>query len=143
MKMKKRILLIDDNDEWRIFAESELERAGFEVIAPNNITEFCSIQNLRSHLIDFNLIIIDAILENEKAIDILYRIKEAGAVENCNYVLSTISVSSRLDIQTVVAHMRMGIQSVSPKAYESQKLISFVQDTLRETEHADQPTAKS
>ncbi len=135
--MKKRILLIDDNDEWRHFAESELGQAGFDIVAPNDISEFCSIRNLKRNLLAFDLIIIDAILEKDNAIDILYKIKEAGMVEHYNYTQSTISVSARLDIQTVVEHMKMGIQNISPKPYESQTLISIVQKALLETEHSN------
>jgi len=140
--MKKRLLLIDDNDEWRQFAESALKQAGFEVVAPNNISEFCSLRNLRRHLLDFDLIIIDAILEKDSAIDILYKIKEVGIVENFNYAHSTISVSARLDIPTVVEYMKMGIQNITPKPYELQTLLSIVRKALLEAEHVNHMSKK-
>jgi len=130
--MKKRLLLIDDNDEWRQFAEEALRQAGFEIVAPDNISEFCSLRNLRRHLLDFDLIIIDTILEKDSAIDILYKIKEAGIAENYNYAHFTISVSARLDIPTVVEYMKMGIQNITPKPYESNTLISIVRKALLE-----------
>ncbi|MEM7347924.1 MAG: ATP-binding protein, partial [Chloroflexota bacterium] len=79
-----KLLLIDDDDRWRQFAFATLEANGYQV----TLSDSTILNNPTPEYEQYNLILIDDILEAKNAKDIMAAIKEAGAIVN------TIAVSS-------------------------------------------------
>jgi DNA-binding NtrC family response regulator len=123
---RARILLIDDPDEWRDFAAKALTEAGYAVTVPQNVAEYASLRKFRNHLQQFDLIIVDPILQEGDAIDILYRISQTSQGN------STIAMTSTPTIDLVKQTMKMGVRNVSPKPYQAQKLLEVIESTLQE-----------
>lgn len=123
---RARILIIDDPDEWRAFAVVTLIRAGYKVVAPENPSEYANLRKFRNHLHQFELIIVDPILQEGDAIDILFRIGQAKQGD------STIAMVSTPTISMVKQTMKMGIRNISPKPYEAGALLQVIESTLDE-----------
>lgn len=123
---RARILIIDDPDEWRKFAVVTLTGAGYKVVAPENPSEYASLRKFRTHLHQFDLIIVDPILQEGDAIDILFRIRQA------NQGNSTIAMVSTPTISMVKQTMKMGARNISPKPYEAEALLQIIESTLDE-----------
>jgi two-component system response regulator GlrR len=121
-----KILLLDDNDEWRGFAEATLHGAGFQVVAPHNLTEYCSSESFSPALSEFDLIIVDVFLESFALVKLLQRINKA----NCERL--TLALASHHTFDTVKTSAQAGIRNIHLKPYNSTILIENVKNALQE-----------
>lgn len=119
-----KILLLDDDDEWRGFAQATLQKAGFYVVAPSNVTKYCSSENFEFSLLQFDLIIIDMFMEGASFVEILQRISQA----NCGRL--TLAIASCHTITTITASAKAGIRNICSKPYRSTALLEEVRSAL-------------
>jgi DNA-binding NtrC family response regulator len=69
--MGKRILLVEDSDDWRQMASEALHEAGFEVVAVSGASEAV----LQKELADLRLIVLDLDLGGENGLMLMKHLK--------------------------------------------------------------------
>jgi len=98
----RSVLLVDDDDVWRRFAETVLVDAGNTIThAPAGDVDFG----------EFDVIIVDQVLATAKCLKILAKISKAGLTERTLVVASSLRVEQTMDL------MRYGIHDVTMKPY--------------------------
>jgi len=120
-----RILLLDDDDEWRGFAHNTLQAAGFQVVVPSKVTEYCALKNLSTALPQFDLIIVDVLLEAADFVEILRRIAQL----DCGGV--TLALASYHTVDTITESGHAGIRNIRSKPYSRAALLEEVRAALR------------
>jgi len=114
---KGKILIIDDEDNWRHFAASTLGAAGYKVtIASKDY----SVANHSS----YDLILVDDILVDKNSLEVLKAIKTAGAISK------TVAVSSNPRVEATKERMLLGIHNLLPKPYTRLSLLREIKNTL-------------
>lgn len=114
------IFILDDDDEWRRFAALGLEEIGCRVALSEDWADY-GISQLCSLLGDFNLIVVDDVLERLETMTVLRAILDAKGNSK------TVVVSSSLGVERARDEMKMGIVDVLPKPYTHAELLAFVQ----------------
>jgi DNA-binding NtrC family response regulator len=122
------ILIVDDDDAWCRFAVSALEAAGHQVTLSDNQGDY-GISGLRPRLDDFDLIVVDDLLERANALVILQMIRNVGVT---NRLGKTLVVTSNLRVGRTRDQLRLGVQDVLLKPYSQAKLASVVQSALEQ-----------
>jgi DNA-binding response OmpR family regulator len=103
-------LLVDDDDEWRRFAQAALERAGYRVHAAPTLTGVTPSA--------FDRIIVDQALRQAAADDVL---RELGADAR-----RAVVVTSNLVVEQTKHLLQAGAQDVVLKPYTTEELAALV-----------------
>jgi signal transduction histidine kinase/CheY-like chemotaxis protein len=114
-----KILLIDDNDPWRQFAEATLKAAGYKVTVANPTD---TIENYHQP----DLILIDDILAEGDSLSVLQTVAKAGAIAK------TIAFSSNPRVERTKVRMLLGLRNLLPKPYTQP---AFLEDVKRSLEN--------
>jgi signal transduction histidine kinase len=114
-----RILLLDDHDLWRSFAEATLKAAGYKVtiIAANDPVE---------DYYQYDLILVDELLGERDSLAILEEIAAAGMIDK------TVAVSSNPRVERTKERMLLGLHNLLPKPYTQASLLAEVKKALSE-----------
>ncbi len=107
----KAVLLIDDPGSWSRFVEGALTAAGNQVV----VSEF-GLPDVQ----DFDLILVDNVLEKTQVLKTLRLLREAGATAK------TVVVASRLRVERTMALMNLGVRDVVIKPYTVAALAGIV-----------------
>ncbi len=113
---KGKVLLIDDNDNWRHFAAGTLEAAGYRVTVSG--------ANYKADGQQFDLILVDDILAEGNSLDILQVLKRAG------FIAKTLLVSSNPRVERTKERKLMGVHNLIPKPYVRASLLQEVKSAL-------------
>lgn len=118
---KGKILLVDDDDNWRQFASVLLKAAGYKAtIAAKDY----SVDNYSQ----YDLILIDDILAEGDSLAMMQAIAAAGAINK------TVAVSSNPRVERTKVRMLLGLHNLLPKPYTPASLLDEVKKAL-ETVH--------
>lgn len=123
MRMKKRVLIIDDSGYSRATIRSVLEEAGYIVVGEaKNGTE--ALHMIKS--IEHDLMTLDNILPDMTGLDILRKLKQSDH-ELQSKVLMISAVGQQSAIQE---GLELGAVAYITKPFTSEQLIGHVRDTL-------------
>ena len=125
------VLIVDDDDFWRRFAASELKAAGYQVTLAADRADY-GVPALRSRLDEFDLIIVDDLLERTNALAILQMMRGVGLEDRLS---KTLVITSSLRVERIRDQLRLGVQDVLPKPYSRSELASVVQKALEQSAH--------
>ncbi len=114
---KGKILLIDDNDQWRQFAEVTLKAAGYKVTVATD-------QYTTNNYSQYDLILVDDILAKGDSLTVLQAIAVAGAIAK------TVVVSSHPRVERTKVRMLLGVHNLLPKPYIQTSLLHEVKNAL-------------
>jgi CheY-like chemotaxis protein len=117
---KRRILIVDDNDELRAVLEQALLELGHAVVATGDRTEALA----REDLDEFDLIISDLTDDADSGIEILSEIKR-----KCLLVPVVVS-SEEAEHPNVVKAFKMGAANFLRQPYNKEELYGIVEKTL-------------
>ncbi|MGB7925075.1 MAG: ATP-binding protein [Pyrinomonadaceae bacterium] len=117
---KRRILIVDDNDELRAVLEEALLELGHEVVATGDRMEALS----REDLDEFDLIISDLTDDADSGIELLSEIKR-----KCLLVPVVVS-SEEAEHPNVVKAFKMGAANFLRQPYNKDELYGIVEKTL-------------
>lgn len=112
-----KVLIIDDDDHWRQFAAIALETTGFRIAtsgANYSVNKFDQ----------YDLILVDDILEERNSLEILETIAEAGVI------FKTVVVSSNPRVERTKERKLLGIHDLIPKPYTRASLLGEVKKAL-------------
>jgi signal transduction histidine kinase/CheY-like chemotaxis protein len=123
------ILIVDDDDFWRRFAVSELEAAGYQVSLSADQANY-GVPALRPRLHEFDLIIVDDLLERANALAVLQMLRGVGIEDRLS---KTLVVTSSLRVERTRDQLQLGVQDVLPKPYSRAELASVVQNALEQS----------
>ncbi len=104
----KAVLLIDDDDEWRQYAQAELKKAGYRVetaATPAGLD-----------LDKFDRIILDQTLEQANVMDMINMLRKTNAQRK------TIVVTTSLIVEQTTDMLRAGVEDVMLKPYTPEEL---------------------
>jgi GAF domain-containing protein/anti-sigma regulatory factor (Ser/Thr protein kinase) len=108
----KALLLVDDDDDWRRFAQAAWESAGYRVQAAAALAGI--------DLMAFDRIIIDQTLEQINALDVLHALRKAGAKNRA------LVVTSNLVVEQTTGLLQAGAQDVLLKPYTLEELATLL-----------------
>jgi DNA-binding response OmpR family regulator len=108
----KALLLVDDDDDWRRFAQAAWESAGYRVQAAAALAGV--------DLMAFDRIIVDQTLEQINALDVLYALRKAGAKNRA------LVVTSNLVVEQTTGLLQAGAQDVLLKPYTLEELATLL-----------------
>ena len=112
-----KILVIDDNDRWRHFAQTTLENHGYRVTVTGPASGAGSFNQ-------YDLILIDDILSETDAFEIMKTIHREGAIRK------TIAVSSNPRVERAKECKLLGAHNFLPKPYTRGSLLSEVYNAI-------------
>ena len=112
-----RVLVIDDDDHWRTFAVATLNDNGFKV---TTCGENYSVDTYEPH----DLIVIDDILANGDALQVMKAIKEKGAIAK------TVAVSTNPRVERTKERKLLGIHNLILKPHTRASLLTEVKSAL-------------
>ncbi len=108
----KTILLVDDDDDWRQYAQAIFEQAGYRVQTSPSVSGI--------DLAAINRIIVDQTLEHADVMDVLRALREAKAQDK------TIVVTNNLIVEQTTDLLQTGIQDVVLKPYTAIELATLL-----------------
>lgn len=108
-----KILLIDDGDSWRDFAQATLAAAGYRVTV-------AGADDLAVPTAGYELILIDDILANQDSLSLLRMLKNGGVVAK------TVAVSSNPRVERTKEGKLLGLHDLIPKPYTPASLLAEV-----------------
>jgi len=112
-----RILIIDDNDAWCKFAVNALKNNGYTV-------DICGEGYAVENYGPYNLILFDDILTKANSVDILKKVREAGAIAK------TLTVTSNPRVETTKERKLLGVFDMLPKPYTEAELLTPIKSTI-------------
>jgi CheY-like chemotaxis protein len=112
-----KILLIDDDDHWRYFAANVLQESGYKVSTSG--------ENYSTDTYEVDLILIDDILAGGSALEVLEKIKQAGAIAK------TVAVSTNPRVERTKARKLAGIHNLILKPHTRAGLLGEVERALK------------
>ncbi|MFQ5713942.1 MAG: response regulator [Candidatus Scalinduaceae bacterium] len=118
--MKKKILIIDDEETIRFTIKKILSKEGYEVSTANGYYEAFDIMARR----DFDLIFTDLMLEDKIGLDVLREVKKINPI--CPVILNT----GNPDVLTESESMRLGASYYLPKPVTKDTLLHIVNMVL-------------
>jgi CheY-like chemotaxis protein len=119
------LLIVDDDDTWRQFAASKLETAGYSVTLTPHQADYGLI-GLGTRLASFDLILIDNVLEQADALEIVQILKDATP----EVLDKTILVASSLKVERTRDLLKLGVNDVISKPYNQTQLAAALQEAL-------------
>jgi serine/threonine-protein kinase RsbW len=117
---KRRILIVDDNDELRAVLEQALRELGHEVLAIGDRAEALA----REDLEDFDLIISDLTDDEDSGVQLLSEIKRK------RLMIPVVVSSDQAQQPGVVKAFKMGAVNYLRSPYDKEELCSIVEKTL-------------
>ncbi|MBN1890007.1 MAG: GAF domain-containing protein [Thermoflexales bacterium] len=108
----KAVLLVDDDDEWRRFAQAALEGAGYRVRATTDL------QGVDPA--GFDRILVEQSLECVEVMDVLQALRQAGVRERVVVLSSSLVVEQTTDL------LQAGVSDVALKPYTVEELARLV-----------------
>lgn len=108
----KKLLLVDDDDAWRQYAQAALERAGNNVLATADLAGV--------DLATFDRILVDQTLQQADALDVLRALRQAGVQDKAVVVTTSLMVEQTTEL------LRAGAQDVVPKPYTVEELAEIL-----------------
>jgi CheY-like chemotaxis protein len=114
---KGKILLIDDNDRWRQFAEAILKTVGYKVSVAEG-------HDATYNYNQYDLILVDDVLAYSDSLTVLQAIAAAGPIAK------TVVVSSNPRVERTKVRMLLGIQNLLSKPYTQVGLLSEIKKAL-------------
>jgi CheY-like chemotaxis protein len=117
---KRRILIVDDNDELRAVLEQALLELGHEVVATGDRTEALA----REDLDEFDLIISDLTDDTDSGIELLSEIKRK------RLLVPVVVSSEEAEHPNIVKAFKMGAANFLRQPYNKEELYSIVEKTL-------------
>jgi serine/threonine-protein kinase RsbW len=117
---KRRILIVDDNDELRAVLEEALRELGHEVLAIGDRAEALA----REDLEDFDLIISDLTDDEDSGVQLLSEIKRK------RLMVPVVVSSDEAQQPGVVKAFKMGAVNYLRTPYDKEELCSIVEKTL-------------
>ncbi|MBN1991771.1 MAG: GAF domain-containing protein [Anaerolineae bacterium] len=113
-----KILLIDDDDHWRNFAVTTLEDGGYKVATSGD--------NYRLENLDkYDLILIDDILAQGSAQEIMQTLKNEGAIAK------TVAVSTNPRVERTKERKLLGVHNLILKPHTRASLLTEVKSALK------------
>jgi CheY-like chemotaxis protein len=117
---KRRILIVDDNDELRAVLEQALLELGHEVVATGNRAEALA----RDDLDEFDLIISDLTDDADSGVEILSEIKRK------RLLVPVVVSSDEAQHPGIVKAFKMGAANFLRQPYNKEELYNIVEKTL-------------
>jgi CheY-like chemotaxis protein len=117
---KRRILIVDDNDELRAVLEQALLELGHEVVATGDRQEALS----REDLDEFDLIISDLTDDADSGIELLSELKRK------RLLVPVVVSSEEAEHPGIVKAFKMGASNFLRQPYNKEELYSIVEKTL-------------
>lgn len=121
VRMKKRILIVDDEEHVRFTFKKFLEEEGYDVVLADDYT--MALDTLMTDSID--LVVTDIIMGQKTGIDLLQEIKDRG------FRAPVIMITGAPDIETASAAVRLGAYDYISKPVTQQMLLRAVGLALR------------
>jgi signal transduction histidine kinase len=109
---EKAVLLVDDDDEWRRFAQAALQGAGYHVQAATDLLDVDPA--------GFDSILVEQSLERAELTDILQALRQAGVRDRVVVVTSSLVVEQTTDL------LQAGVSDVALKPYTVEELARLV-----------------
>lgn len=121
--MRKKILIIDDDEELNELLSDFLPRYDFEVITANHPT--LGLQLLKKH--EPHLVVLDIMLPVKNGFEVCKEIRQ---------IVQTpiIILSARGDLNDKVVGLELGADDYMPKPYEPRELVARIQSVLRRSD---------
>jgi two-component system response regulator HydG len=129
--MKKKILIVDDEESIRFTFQSFLSREGYEVLTADN---FASATGMISKN-DPDVLFVDIILGRKNGLDLLREIKSRGL--HCPVVM----ITGKPDIETAAEALRMGAFDYLPKPIKKEVLIHITRQAVAHKNIQDEKVA--
>lgn len=130
--MKIRILVIDDEEDWRFILKKTLEREGFDVDTAESAEEA-----LHLDLSIYNLMIVDIMMERLSGFDFAKRVRNNPAVENIPIIFC-----SALDGEDdTVMGLNIGADDYITKPFVNAEVVARVRAVLRRAQSARETAA--
>ncbi|MBF0492556.1 MAG: sigma-54-dependent Fis family transcriptional regulator [Deltaproteobacteria bacterium] len=120
MRVKKNLLLIEDDEELSSYISLYLQSKDYPVSIAYNSKE--ALKLIQNH--EFDLVLLDIQLPDGDGIDLIRHIK------NKNPLLPIIVTSSFAEVQTVVRALKRGASDYIQKPVDIEKLAEKIQDLL-------------
>ncbi|MDD4975854.1 MAG: response regulator transcription factor [Bacteriovorax sp.] len=121
--MRKKILIIDDDEELNKLLSDFLTKFDFEVITANHPT--LGIELLKMH--EPHLVVLDIMLPNKNGFEVCKVIRQ-------NSQTPIIILSARGDLSDKVVGLDLGADDYMPKPIEPRELVARIQSVLRRSE---------
>lgn len=122
--MRKKILIIDDDNELNDLLTDFLSKYDFDVITANHPT--LGLELLKKH--DPHLIVLDIMMPDKSGFEVCKEIRQAKVLT------PIIILSARGDFADKVAGLDLGADDYMPKPYEPRELVARIQSVLRRAE---------
>lgn len=122
--MRKKILIIDDDNELNELLTDFLSKYDFDVITANHPT--LGLELLKKH--DPHLIVLDIMMPDKSGFEVCKEIRQAKVLT------PIIILSARGDFADKVAGLDLGADDYMPKPYEPRELVARIQSVLRRAE---------
>ncbi len=119
------VLIVDDDDAWRQFAASKLEAAGYAVTLTPHQADYGLI-GLGTRLTSFDLVLIDNVLEQADALEIVQILQDATP----KVLDKTVLIASSLSVERTRDLLKLGVRDVTPKPYSQTQLATVLQEAL-------------
>lgn len=122
--MRKKILIIDDDNELNDLLTDFLSKFDFDVITANHPT--LGLELLKKH--DPHLIVLDIMMPDKSGFEVCKEIRQAKVLT------PIIILSARGDFADKVVGLDLGADDYMPKPYEPRELVARIQSVLRRAE---------
>ena len=129
--MRKKILIIDDDQELNDLLTRYLAKFDFEVISASHPTRGLELLKKESP----QLIVLDVMLPGKNGFEVCKEIRSQAKVP-------IIMLTARGDLSDRIVGLELGADDYMPKPYEPRELVARIQSVLRRTEdysHASTP----
>lgn len=122
--MRKKILIIDDDNELSDLLTDFLAKFDYEVLTADHPT--LGLELLKKHNPD--LIVLDIMLPDKNGFEVCKEIRQS------NLQTPIIMLSARGDFNDKIAGLDLGADDYMPKPYEPRELVARIQSVLRRAE---------
>ncbi len=121
MENSKRILVAEDEPGLRMVVESEIVRAGYDVVSANNGLD--AIARLSKE--KFDLTILDVSLPGKTGLEVLRFIREKQIGTR------VIMLAGMEEISAAIKAVKMGADDYIPKPFDAEYLLTLVRTVLK------------
>jgi DNA-binding response OmpR family regulator len=125
MSVKKKILIIDDDQELNDLLTRYLAKFDFEVISASHPSVGLELFRKQSP----NLIVLDVMLPGKNGFEVCKEIRQEAKVP-------IIMLTARGDLSDRIVGLELGADDYMPKPYEPRELVARIQSVLRRVDYS-------
>jgi chemosensory pili system protein ChpA (sensor histidine kinase/response regulator) len=124
---KKRILVVDDTEIFRVLMQDLLEKTGYEVLTARDGLE--ALQTIKHELPNLHLVLLDLLLPKMTGFDVLREIRQGKLGESLPILVITNVFKDAAQIERV---KQLGANGYISKDLNASEIVERIQRTLSE-----------